>query len=93
MDSRWFRPLGARRVLEGTLFVGALGSGVLAAIDARADMCLSSGNPDNDTPKPDAGDAAVSMHRKRNVGGGLLASASIATVWLTLRRSSDKKKG
>ncbi len=75
------------------LFTGALGSSILATTDARADMCFSSGNPDNDTPKPDAGDAAVSMRQKRNVGGGLLASACVATVWLSLRRSSGKKQG
>ena len=77
--------------MDCMLFIGVLGFAALATTDARADMCLSSGNPDDNSPKPDASDGAVSMNRKRSVGTSLLASASIATVWLSLRRSSQKK--
>jgi hypothetical protein len=56
-------------------------------------MCLNSGHPDPGAPKPDAGDdgsdGPVSMAGKRKMGAGLLASASVATVWLSLRRSKE----
>ncbi len=87
-----FRTLRVRRVLQGMLFMGALGLAALTAVDAHADMCLNGGNPDRDAPNPDAGDGSVSMNRKRNLGAGLLASASIATVWLSLRRPGGKKQ-
>ena len=90
-----FHFVGVRGLMASVLVVGALGTPLLLAPEARADMCLSSGHRDPPYPNPDAGTDggdAVSMNRKRNVGAGLLASASIATVWLSLRRSRGEKK-
>ena len=89
-----FHFVGVRRLMVSVLLVGALATPLLLAPEARADMCLNSGHRDPPYTNPDAGNDggdAVSMNRKRNVGAGLLASASIATVWLSLRRSAGKK--
>lgn len=94
--SRGLRLLGSCKALAGIVFASAFTLVGSYATQARADMCL---NSHHDLPPslPDAGDdgadGAVSMNHKRNVGAGLLASASVATVWLSLRRSNAKKRG
>ncbi|GEM_PF-3330690 len=90
--SRGLHPFPGRRVLKRLGLVGVLGYAALVTTEARADMCLGSGNPDQDAPNPDASDGAVGMNPRRSVGAGLLASASVATVWLSLRRSNGQKR-
>jgi len=91
-SSREFHFL-CRKAVAGIVCTAALGFSCLYATEARADMCLNSGHPDPGAPKPDAGDdgsdGPVSMAGKRKMGAGLLASASVATVWLSLRRSKE----
>jgi hypothetical protein len=74
--------------LAAELFAWAIGLLLLvAAADARADMCFGGGGRYD---PPDAGKKDVTLETKnpgkRQLGYGLLAAASVGTAWLSFRR-------
>ena len=93
-----FEPFWGRGVLAAAVCIWAASlPTLLIASDAKADMCLNGGGVPDDKPAPDSGkdggnDTLSTLHKsRRKVGTGLLMAASISTVWLSLRRSRDRK--
>ncbi len=69
-----------RRLVEILLGLSLL----LSANQVRADACIGGGN----RPEPRRDGAVGSEnHSQRRLGMGLLAAASVTTLWLSLRRS------
>ena len=80
--------------LAAGLFAWSIGLFLLlAAVDARADMCFGGGGQHD---PPDAGKKDVALETKapgkRHLGYGLLAAASVGTAWLSFRRRDPNNR-
>jgi hypothetical protein len=89
--------IGRSSTRKTVRFAGLCGfvlTALLAAASARADMCFGGGY--QPPPKQDAGakDVAVlgTSPAKRRLGFGLVAAASVGTVWLSFRRRDNDRE-